>query len=215
MVNLSIALVLGVIAAAQPTTALRSIELLNTPYQARARAWRFVGGLATTLGVVGLGAAIAVRWFIQGSSVPTTAIDTTDVVLGSITLAGVVVALLWKRSSMQTDQMASDRAEAAYYLFGVRTMATSLSAIALYVATVNEIFAGGGPWVSIEILLIVVTALVLLPGLLPLMVETIAPASADPLLDRLRVLCRTNGPTIAVAAWAIAGTGLMVRGLVN
>jgi hypothetical protein len=215
MVNLTIALVLGVIAAAQPTTALRSIELLSTPYKARPRAWRFVGGLATTLGVVGLGAAIAVRSFIQGSSVPTTAIDTTDVVLGAITLAGVVVALLWQCSFAHTDRIGSNRAEAAYYLFGIRTMATNVSAIALYVAAVNEIFAGGGSWISVEILLIVVTALVLLPGLLPLTIETIAPASADRPIDRLRVLCRTNGPNIAMAAWAIAGAGLMVRGLVN
>jgi hypothetical protein len=213
MVNLVIALILPVVAAAQPTTALRSIELLSTPYLARARVWRFVGGLATTLAVVGLGAAVAVS-NIPGSSVPATSIATTDVVLGAITLAGVVVALLWQRSPGRTDRIESDRAETAYYFFGIRTMATNVSAIALYVAAVNGI-ASSGSWITIEILLIVVTALVLLPGLLPLTIETAAPASADQLIGRLRVLCRTTGPNIAMVAWAVAGVGLVARGLVN
>lgn len=215
MMSIVIALALGVIAAAQPTTALRSIELLSTPYMARARSWRFIGGLATTLGVVGLGAAIAVRSIIEGSSVPTTAIDTSDVVLGAIIVIGVVVALAMGRSSRRVDRLESDRSDAAFYVFGIRTMATNISVVALYVAAVNELFTSGGSWITIEILLIVITALVLLPGVLPLLIEATAPASADYTIDKLRRLCTTNGPVIAMSAWAIAGAGLMVRGLIN
>jgi hypothetical protein len=215
MMNIIIALVLAVIAAAQPVTTVRSIELISTPYMARARSWRFIGGLATTLGVVGLGAAIAERSLIQGSSVPTTAIDTTDVVLGAITLIGVVVALTLHRSTRRVDRLDSDRADTAFYLFGIRTMAINISSVALYVAAVEALFASGGSWITTEILLIVITALVLLPGVLPLLIESTAPASADYAIDKLRRLCTTNGPMIAMSAWAVAGAGLLVRGLVN
>lgn len=215
MMNIIIALVLAAVAAAQPVTTVRSIELISTPYMARARSWRFIGGLATTLGLVGLGAAIVERSLIEGSSVPTTAIDTTDVVLGAITLIGVVVALAVHRSTRRVDRLDSDRADTAFYLFGIRTMATNISSVALYVAAVEALFASGGSWITTEILLIVITALLLLPGVLPLLIESTAPASADYAIDKLRRLCTTNGPIIAMSAWAIAGAGLLIRGLVN
>lgn len=215
MMNIVIALLLAFVAAAQPTTTLRSIELLNTPYMARARSWRFIGGLATTLGVVGLGAAIAVRSVIQSANVPTASVDTSDVVMGALTLVGVVVALVLQRSNRRTDRLDSDQAETAFFLFGMRTMALNLSAVALYVAAVNELFASGGSWITIEILLIVVTMMILLPGVLPLLIESLAPTTADRTISRLRRLCETNGPAIAVSTWAIAGVGLLVRGLLD
>lgn len=215
MMNIVIALVLALVAAAQPTTVVRSIELLSTPYMARARSWRFIGGLATTLGVVGLGAAIAVRSFIQGANVPTTAVDTSDIVLGALTLVGVVVALVLQRSNRRTDRLDSDRTDAAFYLFGMRTMAVNISAVALYVAAVNELFASGGSWITIEILLIVVTVIILLPGAVPLLIESLSPATADRTIGRLKRLCETTGPAIAMSAWAIAGVGLVVRGLLD
>jgi hypothetical protein len=215
MVNIALALVLAVIAALQPTTVTRSIELLNTPYMARARSWRFIGGLATTLGVVGLGAAIAVRSVIGGSSVPTTAVDTTDVVLGALALVGVAVAVYVSRSNRRVDRLDSDQSDKAFYLFGMRTMAMNIASIALYVAAVNEIFTGGGSWITIEILLIVVTMVVLLPGAVPLIIESTAPAAADHLIGRLRRLCTTTGPGIAMSAWTVAGVALILRGLIN
>lgn len=215
MMNIVIALLLALVAAAQPTTTVRSIELLSTPYMARARSWRFVGGLATTLGVVGLAAAVAVRSFIRGTSVPNAAVDTSDVVLGAIAVVGVVVAMFLRRGNRRIDRLDSDRSDIAFFLFGMRTMAVNISSIALYVAAVNEVFTSGGSWITIEILLIVVTILILLPGVLPLLIESLAPATADYTIGQLRRVCETNGPAIAMSAWAIAGAALVVRGLLG
>ena len=215
MVNIVIALMLALVAAAQPTTTMRSIELLSTPYMARARSWRFIGGLATTLGVVGLGAAIAERSLIQGTSVPNAAVDTSDVVLGAIALVGVVVAVVLHSGNRLADRLDSDRSDIAFFLFGMRTMAINISSIALYVAAVNELFASGGSWITIEILLIVITVMILLPGALPLLIESLSPATADHTISRLRRVCETNGPALAMSAWAIAGAALVVRGLLG
>ena len=89
-----VALALAVVASLQPVTLVRSVALLDRPPPGRTLAWRFAIGLAAALLAVAVVAGASTLSIIRGSSVPTTEIDSSDVLLGGIALLAALVTLV-------------------------------------------------------------------------------------------------------------------------
>ena len=215
------ALALALVAGLQPTTLLRSVAFLDHPPPGRTLAWRFAAGLAATLLGVAVVAGVGASIVIRGSTVPTSRIDSSDVVLGGVALVAALVGLASNpRHRPAPDQLpdlpaASLAGPVAGFGLGVRTMATSIAPLALYIAAVGEIVSIAGLWGLASVLLVVVTAMVLGAGLIPPSLEAATPDRAARMLPRLIEWALTAGPRTAAVLTGIAGAALVVRGILD
>lgn len=215
------AIALAVVASLQPTTLVRSVALLDRPPPGRTLAWRFALGLATTLLVVAVVAVGSILVIIRGSTVPTTEIDSSDVLLGGVALLaalGGLVAVIRRGDPQEVAPELPLRSVAgpfAGFGLGMRTMAVSIAPLALYIASVGEIVSIDELWGLATVLLVVVTAAVLGPGLVAPSLEAVSPERAEQTLPRLHTWALTSGPLTAGLASGLAGAALVLRGILD
>jgi hypothetical protein len=215
------AIALAVVASLQPTTFIRSVALLDRPPPGRALAWRFALGLTTTLLLVAIVAGGSILTIIRGSTVPTTEIDSSDVLLGAIALLaalGGLVALMRGRGPQGVAPELPQRSVAgpfAGFGLGLGTMAVAVAPLALYIAAVGEIVSIDELWGLATVLLVVVTIAVLAPGLTAPSLEALSPERAEQTLPRLHTWALTSGPLTAGLASGLAGAALVLRGILN
>ena len=215
------AVALAVVASLQPTTFVRSVALLDRPPPGRTLAWRFALGLATTLLVVAVVAGGSILTIIRGSTVPTTEIDSTDVLLGGAALLaalGGLIAVIRRGGAEGVAPELPQRSVAgplAGFGLGMRTMAASIAPLALYIASVGEIVSIDQLWGLATVLLVVVTAALLGPGLIAPSLEAVSPERAEQTLPRLHTWALTSGPLTAGLASGLAGAALVLRGILN
>ena len=215
------AIALAVVASLQPTTLVRSVALLDRPPPGRTLAWRFALGLAATLFVVAVVAGGSTLRIIRGSTVPTTEIDSTDVLLGGIALLAALAGLLVLMVRRGPDEVAPELPQRsvagpfAGFGLGMRTMVVSIAPLALYIAAVAEIVSMDQLWGLAAVLLVVVTIAALGPGLIAPALESVSPERAEQVLPRLHTWALTSGPLTAGLLGGLAGAALVLRGILN
>jgi len=215
------AIALAVVASLQPTTLVRSVALLDRPPPGRTLAWRFALGLGATLLLVAGVAGVTILTIIRGSTVPTTEIDTSDVLLGGIALlaalGGLVVVMRRGGPDEEPPELPlrSLAGPMAGFGLGMRTMAVSFAPLALYIAAVGEIVSIDELWGFAAVLLVVVTAAALGAGLVAPSLEALSPERAEQALPRLHVWALTSGPLTAGLASGLAGAALVLRGILD
>jgi hypothetical protein len=218
------AIVLAFAASVQPTMFLRSIAFIDAPVlRARTAAWQFALGQASMLLGIGLIAAVGIRIIIRGSTVPTTVVDTTDVVLGGLAVLGVAVgAVLWvSRRRGGSDGLPSMPAPSAAsspfqpFVWGARSMATNITTLALYIAAVGEAVSIAGRVGIASALLIGVTIVVLSPSLTAPTLEVVAPEVAERFLPRIHHWMLTRGLGTEALVSLLAGGALLARGILD
>lgn len=215
------AIALAVVASLQPTTFIRSVALLDRPPPGRTLAWRFALGLATTLLLVAVVAGGSILTIIRGSTVPTTEIDSSDVLLGGVALLaalGGLVNLIRRGGPQEVAPELPQRSVAgplAGFGLGMRTMAVSIAPLALYIASVGEIVSIDELWGLATVLLVVVTIAVLGPGITAPSLEAVSPERAEQALPRQHTWALTSGPLTAGLASGLAGAALVLRGILD
>jgi threonine/homoserine/homoserine lactone efflux protein len=213
--TLIIAFILAVVAAMQPGLMVKSIDLLDSPHLPRQRTWRFVGGVASTLVVVGLIVAIVARLIVRSDQVPVSSIDTTDVTFGVLTIIAVGIGAVagHQYSPARRRPKPLPPTDRACFVDGVRTVATNPAGLVLYIASLNEVVAFGATWSTTNVLVLAVSLIVMLPALAPPLVEAAMPNGSQRVLQSLHRWGTGDGPVIAGLIITATGMALAVRGL--
>ena len=215
-----VAVLLAVAASVQPTMFIRSVAFIDAPVlRARTAAWQFALGQAAMLLTIGLVAAVSIRIIIRGSQVPTTAVDSSDLVLGGLAIAGVILGAVLGVTNRhdETGRPPLPPAEAASsvvqpFIWGARSMITNISSLALFIAAVGEAVSITGQVGAASALLIGITLLVLSPSLTAPTLEVVAPDLAERILPPLHHWMVTRGRRFEGVVAVLAGTGLLYRG---
>ena len=199
----------------QPSLLVKSIDLLDSPHLPHQRTWRFVGGVASTLVVVGLAVAVVARLVVRAGQVPVTSIDTTDVVFGVLTIVAVGIGATAGRqySPERKRPKPLPSTERACFVDGIRTVVTNPAGVVLYIASLNEVVAYGATWSVTNLMVLVVSLIVLLPALAPPLVEGAMPAQSQRVLQALHHWGTGNGPVVSGLIITATGLALAVRGL--
>jgi len=218
MSHAALAIVFALAAASAPRALASSIQLLDGPHIDRTRSWRFVGGQGVALLAAAAVVVVVSRTVIALGAAPSERIDTSDVVLGALILASLVIgAVDWQRRGRRIVLLGNPLALTPPQCLGVgaRLMATNAAALLLFVAAINELVLNGGRWLPTYLLLLSVLMLVLLPSMLPPALEALAPNSVDRMLPGLFRWATTTGPLVSGALIAASGGLLLVRGFVG
>ncbi|MEZ5157113.1 MAG: GAP family protein [Solirubrobacterales bacterium] len=188
----------------------------------RPAAKRYALGVVLTLLLI----VVALVFFGHVISLPTEPklSASLDLALGAGLLC-LAAAIEWigrhpiRRPSRRTEgagarRSLSDRPEAAFP-FGVFSMATNFTTLAIVVVAAKEI-AGADLGTADRIALIAVLVTVCsVPAWLPLAVTRIAPRTGDAALERLHSFIDDHGRTAVVLLLVAAGLFLVGRGLVD
>lgn len=216
MLHAVLAVAFALVAASAPRPLACAVQLRDSPHGGRARSWRFVGGQGLVLIAASAFVVIASRVVIATGAAPLDRIDTSDVLLGSLILVGLVVgAADWWRHGRHLVLLDNhmNLTPQQSMIAGSRVMAANVSSLALFIAAINEIVLHGGTWTSSYLLLLAVIVLVLLPAMAPPVIDALLPASVDRVLPRLFVWATTTGPVVSGVLLAASGVFLLVRGL--
>jgi threonine/homoserine/homoserine lactone efflux protein len=142
-----------------------------------------------------------------------------DLFIGGLLLVLAVVLRFWRspgREDRDTGRRLQQRMSLpAAFAFGVFSMATNVTTIALVVPAAKEIAASQlAIWESLlAVVLLVIAAC--LPAWGPVALEAAAPQTAGRFLDRLETLIHRHGRLLVVLLVVAAGVYLTVRGSVR
>jgi len=205
---------LGLAAAVSPVMLTEQTVLLAGDRGLRAGS-AYAAGTALVLVVV-VGAVLLVGRSVALPRTPR--LDATlDLVIGGLLLALGLVAWLSQRRPHRRPSHAGSRALAppAALAFGLFSMATNVTTLALVVPASKEIAANDLPlWDSLPSALVLV-ALAALPGWGPVALDAAAPTTAQRVLTSLERLIRRRGRQLVVGLLVAAGLFLVGRGTVH
>jgi hypothetical protein len=209
---LAVVVPLGLAGAFSPVMLTEQLVVLAGPGGRRA-ATRYAAGVALTLLVVA-GAVV-----VGGRSVSLPAephLDATlDLVLG-VLLVALAVVVRWRRPRAHEGRPRRGAAGARTPLaFGVVSMATNVTTLALVVPAAKEIAASDLGPAGRAVVLAVLVALAAIPAWSPLALTEIAPGPAGRGLRALAGLISRRGRLLTVACLAGFGALLVVRGVVR
>jgi threonine/homoserine/homoserine lactone efflux protein len=142
-----------------------------------------------------------------------------DLSIGAVLLVLAVVLHFWRsagREDRDTESRLHQRmSPPAAFAFGVFSMATNVTTIALVVPAAKEIAASHlAIWESLLAAALLVVA-ACLPAWGPVALEAAAPQTAGRFLDRLEALIHRHGRLLVVLLIVAAGVYLVVRGIVR
>jgi len=206
----------GIVAATAPRPLACSIQLTDSPNPYRNRPWWFVGGAGLVLVLAAVVVVIVSRIVIAAGAAPSERVDSSDVLLGSAILAAVVIGLLVRsrrnnQPALLTDHM--DLTPRQCLWAGTGVMASGIAPLALFLAAINELVLHGGDWVTSYLLLLATIVLVLLPGMVPPLLETLAPNRVDRISPGLFQWALRPAPWVSAGLFTLCGAFLLIRGL--
>jgi threonine/homoserine/homoserine lactone efflux protein len=204
---------LGLAAAVSPVMLTEQTVLLAGP-QGRRAALLYAGGTAAVLAVV----VAAVLMMGRSLSLPRAPhLDAAlDLAIGALLLVLAAAVHRWRARSEDTPRR-SDRqlSPPAAFGFGIFSMATNVTTLALVVAAAKEVAASHAPaWASVSVAALLV-ALACLPAWGPLALLRAAPEPADRFLRSLEGLLRRRGRLLVALLLAAGGVFLVARGAVR
>jgi threonine/homoserine/homoserine lactone efflux protein len=208
---LLVLLPLGLAAAVSPVMLTEQTVLLATP-DGRRTGLLYATGTVVVLtllvgGVVLLG---------QSLSLPAAPhLDAAlDLLLGALLCAIALMLHLWRRSDPSTSRQHTRKrmSPPAAFGFGVFSMATNVTTLALVAPAAKEIAASDvAAWEGVVAAALLVS-LGCVPAWAPVVLVAVAPQTAGGLLDRLELLIQRHGRLLVVVLIAAAGVFLLVRG---
>ena len=205
---------LGLAAGVSPVMLTEQTVLLARPGGTRT-GFAYAAGTATVLmGVVGV--VLFAGYSLALPSAPR--LDASlDLLTGGAMLALAAAVRLWRphqhheRRRHPQGRLTPPTA----FAFGLFSMATNLTTLALVVAAAKEIAAEGLPvWDSLPVAALLV-ALACLPAWAPVVLNATAPVTAHRLLDRLQRAIHRHGRVLVIWLITAAGVFLVARGLVR
>ena len=204
---------LGLAAGVSPVMLTEQTVLLARPGGTRT-GFAYAAGTATVLvGVVGV--VLFAGWSVALPSAPRLDATLDLVTGGAILVLAAVVGLLRPLRHHERRHPSGRLTPSTAFAFGLFSMATNLTTLALVVPAAKEIAAEGLPmWDSLPAAALLV-ALACLPAWGPVALDASAPVTARRLLDRLQGAIQHHGRMLVV--WLITGAGafLVARGIVR
>lgn len=170
---------------------------------------------ATVVLVVLVGAIMVLG---RSLSLPTTPHlnATLDLVIGGVLLAlALVLRLSRPRSRKSPRHSPVEMSPPAAFGFGVFSMATNITTLALVVPAAREIAASNLVDGEGVVAACLVVALACLPAWGPIALESAAPATAERLLEGLDRMVRRHGRLLVVLLVGAVGAFLVARGVVR
>lgn len=216
MLHLLVVLVpLGLAAAVSPVMLTEQTVLMAGPH-GRRTGLSYAAGTAAVL-VVLVGAVLLLGRSIALPRAPR--LDASlDLTIGGLLLVLAAVVARWHRHPGHQEvrrHSPAGLAPPAAFAFGLFSMATNVTTLALVVPAAKEIAAEGLPaWESLVAALALV-ALAALPAWAPVALVAAAPEAAHRLLEALQRVIRRHGRTLVVVLIAAVGAFLVVRGIVR
>jgi len=144
---------------------------------------------------------------------------TIDLAIGGLLLALAVVVARWPRwhPARQQEHRRSPAhlTPPAAFAFGLFSMATNVTTLALVVPAAKEIAAESVPAWGTVVAATILVALATLPAWAPVALAATAPGTAHRLLDALQQAIHRHGRLIVAGVITAAGLFLVVRGIVR
>lgn len=211
--GLAAALPLALGAAVSPTVLVANLLVLSSPTKPRVRGLAFAVGALAVLVAIGLLALTVWHTAVQRRGAGSTLFAWVDVVFA------VLLALVGLRSMLTTPKPRpthQDRLEHAptrnFLILGVGVMLTNVTTLMLYIPAMKDISvasAGDAAKAAVAVLVLLITSLVVW---VPLVLDLVAPRTADRVLSRLNRFLARHQRTLGIAvAFAFAGY-LAVKG---
>jgi hypothetical protein len=208
---LALVLPLGLGGAISPVMLTEQTVLLAGAGGIRAGTFYAVGVLGTLLVIVG-----AIVLFGQAISLPTEPrLDASlDLVVGGVLLAiaAVVTALGRRRPSRSTHHLRHSLTGEAALPFGVFSMATNFTTLALVVPAAKEISSTEGALPGRLVLIVLLVALAGIPAWAPLVLTRAAPDSGHRVLTAVGDWTERHGRQASVVLLSVAALFFLARG---
>jgi threonine/homoserine/homoserine lactone efflux protein len=217
---LAVVIPLGLGGAVSPVMLTEQTVLLAGPDGGRAGIRYAAGVILTTFVIV-----VAVVLFGRALSLPTKPhLDASlDLVLGLILVTVAVLALvLGRHRGSPSCKGGDDRRRAsgsrqarAAFPFGVFSMATNVTTLALIAAAAREISRADAEIAAVAVLVLVLVGLVTTPVWVPLALTRAAPGSSQRAFAALREQTARRGRVVTVGLLSAAGLFFIGRGLIR
>ena len=141
---------------------------------------------------------------------------TLDVVVGAgLLVVALVLGLRHPRARKPADAPRRELTAREAFGFGVVSMATNVTTLALVVPAAKAIAASHVGTLGRAVAAVVLVVLASIPAWLPIALTTVAPGPADRGLRALGDLLKRRGHTIMVVVVAALGAFLVVRGVIR
>ncbi len=217
MLHLLVVLVpLGLVAAVSPVMLTEQTVLMAGPKGLRTGA-AYAAGTATVLLVV-IGAVLLVGRSVALPRAPRLNAS-LDLVIGGLLLALAAVVARWHRGRPGPEEVrrpsVAGLAWPAAFAFGLFSMATNVTTLALVVPAAKEVAAQGLPVADSAVAVAMLVALAALPAWGPVALAAAAPGTARRLLGGLQRALHRHGRQLVVVLVTAAGVFLVVRGVVR
>ncbi len=207
---------LGLAAAVSPVMLTEQTVLMTGPRGART-GLAYAAGTATVLVVV-VGAVLLAGRAVALPRTPR--LDATlDLAIGGLLLALAFVVARWPRwhparQGVRRRSPVSLTPPTAF-AFGLFSMATNVTTLALVVPAAKEIAAGSRPLGDSVVAAATLVALATLPTWAPVALAAAAPDTAHRLLDALQRALHRYGRLVVIGLITAAGSLLVIRGVVR
>jgi len=213
---------LAIAAAVSPTVFAAAVLILSSPYHPKTKATAMLAGGAVPFIVIGLGLIGLFRRLqlrLPPFRIPVLSAR-LDIAFGLVLIAVAIRLLLRaptiaERGSSQAAGAAASRDAHAlrFFAFGVWSMGTDLTTIALFVPAAHAIAAASVPVLGKIAVFVVVVAVILSPILIPLIVALVAPDDVERVLAPIGEFARKHTRDAVLALVAIFGAYLLTRGV--
>jgi threonine/homoserine/homoserine lactone efflux protein len=218
---LAVVIPLGLGGAVSPVMLTEQTVLLAGPDGGRAGV-RYAAGVVLTTFVI----VVAIVLFGRAISLPTKPhLDATlDLVLGVVLVnVAVLVFVLGRRRCGSPSRKGGDdrrrasgsRQSRAAFSFGVFSMATNVTTLALIAAAAREISRADAEIAAVAVLVLVLVGLVTTPVWVPLALTRAAPGSSQRAFAALREQIARRGRVVTVGLLSAAGLFFIGRGLIR
>ena len=218
---LAVVIPLGLGGAVSPVMLTEQTVLLAGPDGGRAGV-RYAAGVVFTTFVI----VVAIVLFGRAISLPTKPhLDASlDLVLGLVLLSlAVLVLVLGRRRGGSPGRKGGDdhrsasgsRQARAAFPFGVFSMATNVTTLALIAAAAREISRADAEIAAVAVLVLVLVGLVSMPAWVPLALTRVAPGPSQRGLAAVRDQIARRGRGFTVGLLSAAGLFFIGRGLIR
>jgi threonine/homoserine/homoserine lactone efflux protein len=217
---LAVVIPLGLGGAVSPVMLTEQTVLLAGP-DGRRTGMRFAAGVVLTAFVI----VVAIVLFGRAVSLPTEPhLDASlDLVVGLVLVVVAVLVLVWGRRRGESpgptggdDRGARDSRQAqAAFPFGVFSMATNVTTVALIAAAAKEIARVDAQIAAATVLVLVLVGLVTAPAWVPVVLTWIAPGPSQRGLTAVREQIARRGRVFTVGLLGAAGLFFIGRGLLQ
>lgn len=204
---------LGLAASVSPVMLTEQTVLLAAP-EGRRTSLLYAAGTVTVLAVL-VGSIVLLGQSLSLPKAPHLSAS-LDLLVGTLLLVLAIALHVWRPSNHSPHPRNRQRMNPpAAFAFGVFSMATNVTTLALVLPGAKEIAAshlGAGEGIAAAALLVTVACL---PAWGPVALTSIAPGTATRLLNRLERLFHRHGRLLATLLVAAAAALLLLRGLLR